>query len=126
MNGTKFLVDTNICIYLLNDDKVIAELLNNSQIYISFITEIELYAYHSNNPLAKQVLDSFIKAVHIVSLDEKIKQKTIEIRRNYKFKLPDSIIAASAFTDDCIFVTADKAFKRLTDLDFVLYVPAAN
>ncbi|MDT3403464.1 putative nucleic acid-binding protein [Mucilaginibacter terrae] len=42
MNGNKLFVDTNICIYLLNDDHVVADLLNGNQIYISFITEIEL------------------------------------------------------------------------------------
>jgi len=126
MNGNKLFVDTNICIYLLNDDRIIADFLDGYQIYISFITEIELYAYHSSNPLAKQVLDEFIKAVNVVNIDEAIKHRTIEIRRDFKLKLPDSIIAASAMVEGISFITADKGFKKLAELSIVLYDPANN
>jgi len=111
---------------LLNDDRIIADFLDGYQIYISFITEIELYAYHSSNPLAKQVLDGFIKAVNVVNINEAIKHRTIEVRRDYKLKLPDSIIAASAMVESAPFVTADKGFKKLTELSIVLYDPANN
>lgn len=126
MNGSKLFVDTNICIYLLNNDHVVADLLDGYPIYISFITEIELYAYHSSNPLAKQILDEFIEAVNVVNINSHIKQKTIEVRRNYKLKLPDSIIAASALIENISFITADKGFRKLPELDIVLYEPSSN
>jgi predicted nucleic acid-binding protein len=125
MNGNKLFVDTNICIYLLNDDHIIADLLDGAPIYISFITEIELYAYHSHNPLAKAILDDFIESVNVVNIDNHIKAKTIEIRRDLKLKLPDSIIAASALLENISFITADKGFKKVPNLDIVLYDPAS-
>lgn len=45
MNGNKVFVDTNIILYLLGGDSTIAELLNGKQIYISFITQLELLSY---------------------------------------------------------------------------------
>jgi predicted nucleic acid-binding protein len=125
MNGNKLFVDTNICIYLLNNDHVVADLLDGYSIYISFITEIELYAYHSHNPSAKQILDEFIEDVNVVNINIPIKQKTIEVRRDYKLKLPDSIIAASALIENVSFITADKGFRKLPELDIVLYDPAS-
>lgn len=123
MNGNKLFVDTNICIYLLNADLVVADLLDGYQIYISFITEIELYAYHHANPSAKAILDSFINSVNVVNINHSIKQKTIDIRRDYKRKLPDSIIAASALIEDITFISSDKGFQKIPGLDLILYDP---
>jgi len=126
MSGNKLFADTNICIYLLNDDRIVAELLNGYQLYISFITEIELYAYHGNTPSAKKTLDDFIDAVYVVDINLYIKAKTIDIRQVFKLKLPDSIIAASAITEDITFITADKGFKKVTGLDIIFYDPSTN
>ena len=45
MSGNKLFIDTNIVLYLLNGDQTLAELLHEKQLYISFITELELLAY---------------------------------------------------------------------------------
>lgn len=42
MSGNRFLIDTNIAIYLLAGDLRIAEMLDKTQIYFSFISELEL------------------------------------------------------------------------------------
>lgn len=39
MSGNKILVDTNIVIYHLNGDSTIEVLLDNNNVFISFITE---------------------------------------------------------------------------------------
>jgi predicted nucleic acid-binding protein len=121
MNGTDIFLDTNICIYLLDGDYILAELLQDQNIYLSIITEMELYAYHSNNPLGLQILNDFIQSVFIINIEEKVKVNTIEIRKNSKLKLPDSIIAASALTYNLPFITADKSFKKVKDIDLILY-----
>lgn len=45
MSGNKLLVDTNVVLYLLSGDKTVAELLDKKQIYLSFISELELLGY---------------------------------------------------------------------------------
>jgi predicted nucleic acid-binding protein len=123
MNGNKIFIDTNICIYLLNGDQVVTDLLEGYEIFISFITEIELYVYHQNNASAKHVLDDFIDSVYVINITPAIKQKTIQVRQSFKLKLPDSIILASAMKEDVSFITADKGFKKVSDFDIILYDP---
>jgi len=66
MNGTDIFVDTNICIYLLDGDMVLSEMLQGQSLYISIITEMELYAYHSNNAASLQVLDTFLQSISVM------------------------------------------------------------
>lgn len=123
MNGGKLFVDTNICIYLLDGDTNIAELLNDRYIYISIITEIELYAYHSADESANKALDEFINAVNIINIDKSIKEHSIKIRKFNKLKVPDTNIAASALALKLPLLSADKAFKRIEDLELMFYEP---
>ena len=45
MSGNSLLVDTNIALYLLDGDLTIAELLNGQDVYLSFISELELLGF---------------------------------------------------------------------------------
>lgn len=60
MNGNKLFLDTNIILYLLNGDKILAELLNNKQLYISVITELELLAFKGITPKEEIIIKEFI------------------------------------------------------------------
>jgi len=42
MSGKEILVDTNIILYLLNGSDTLEEVLQGKDIYLSFITELEL------------------------------------------------------------------------------------
>lgn len=121
MSGIEILIDTNICIYLLNGDLVLGNLVQDQTIFISVITEMELYAFGGNNANSLIALDNFVKLVNITNFDEAIKKNTITIRRESKLKLPDCIIAATAITNKMLFITSDKAFKSVTDLNLFLY-----
>jgi len=121
MSGTDIFVDTNICIYFLGGDIVLSELLQDQNLYLSIITEMELYAYHSNNDASLKILTSFLNSVTIINIDDKVKIKAIELRKKTKIKLPDCIIAASALAYNIPLITADKGFKKIEDIDLILY-----
>ncbi|RYY33890.1 MAG: type II toxin-antitoxin system VapC family toxin [Sphingobacteriaceae bacterium] len=121
MSGTDIFIDTNICIYLLNGDAFLAESLQDLEVYISIITEMELYAYHGNDESKIKVLDEFIESVNVLNINKGVKENTILIRKNNKLKLPDSIIAASALSNNLPLMTADKLFHRVSGLDLVFY-----
>ena|ERR1700761_6081407 len=120
MSGTDILADTNICIYLLNGDENLAQVLQHQNLSISIITEMELCAYH-NKPASLQLLNVFLESVSIINIDEKVKSKAIYLRKVSKLKLPDCIVAASAMAYNTPLITADKAFKKIEDLDLILY-----
>jgi predicted nucleic acid-binding protein len=43
MNGSKILFDTNVLIRFLNGDRSLIPIIDETDKYISFLTEIELY-----------------------------------------------------------------------------------
>ncbi|MBC7883961.1 MAG: VapC toxin family PIN domain ribonuclease, partial [Saprospiraceae bacterium] len=68
MNGENILIDTNIALYLLNGDIKVAEILDGCNVYISFISELELLGYHDiTNDEQKSVKD-FLSACIIIEL----------------------------------------------------------
>ena len=57
----------------------------------------------------------------IINIDEKIKQITIEVKKNSTMKLPDSIVAATAISLKLPIITSDKHFKNVKDLNLIYY-----
>ena len=121
MNGSRYFVDTNILIYLLSGDKTLINILNQKQIYISFITEIELLSFATLTDKERNKIGSMLKSFIIMDLNESIKETTIRYRKDYKLKIPDAIIAATANYLNLPILTADYAFKSITELTTILY-----
>jgi predicted nucleic acid-binding protein len=121
MSGNKFLLDTNAVLYILGGDEVLAELLNDERLYISIITEMELLSYKSITVKEKQLIKSFLANFIVVNINDEIRDQTIEIKKYSNLKLPDSIIAATAIILDIPFVTSDKQFRTITNLNLVYY-----
>ena len=59
--------------------------------------------------------------IAIMELDESIKRQAITFRRENNLKLPDAIIAATAKIMDLPLFTADSDFKKLEDLQLLIY-----
>src|SRR5687768_12088866 len=96
MNGTDYLVDTNILIHLGNGHQAVTEFLQDKTVFISFISEIELLSKPASNVTASRLLQSLLDDCIIIDIDQHIKKETIKIRRLHRLKMPDAIIAASA------------------------------
>src|SRR5450631_3627293 len=114
MNGNKFLLDTNIIIYILDGDKTISEYLSQKFFFTSIICEIELFGSKSLTPKEE-------KQIRIISIDQSIKELAILFRKKYFLKIPDSIIAATAVSLDIPLVTSEKEFKQITELEIDFY-----
>ena len=105
----------------IRGDGNLADLLEGQTVFISIITEIELYASKNLSSAEIEIIDTFIQSVNIVELDKDVKLKAIELRRTGLLKLPDSIIAASAINKNIPIVSADKAFGKISDLEVIAY-----
>jgi predicted nucleic acid-binding protein len=114
-----FIADTNLLIYIHEGNEIIAPFLNY-QFAISFITEVELLGFEGISKSQEKKLLALIDDCYNIDWNEKIKSKTIEIRRKNKIKLPDAIIAASAIVNELPLVSADKGFTQIDELDFIL------
>lgn len=121
MSGNKLFVDTNIFLYLLDGEKTVADVLSGNQIYISFITELELLSFHKLTSSDEIRIKQLIKDVTIIDINNDIKQNAIEIRQEYQLKLPDAIILASAKFLDIALFTADKQLNKVKNIKLILY-----
>ena len=118
----KYLYDTNIFIYYLADDITVnswftEEFLNLHEILISPIIPIELLSFTGLSKEEEQSIEDLLSQFNTVPLLREIENQTIQIKRQYKIKLPDAIIAATAINQDAFLVTRNVGdFKGITGL----------
>ena len=122
MDGNRLLVDTNIVLYALQGDMALAKLLDGHNLYISFITRIELLSYPKIDQASIDLIEDFLEQVPVVESNPVINADAITLRRARGLEVPDSIIAASARFLGVRLMTADKDLKKLDNvLDLLLY-----
>jgi len=119
MSGKEILVDTNIILYLLNGSETLANFLQGKNIYFSFITELELIDFKENKSEELQISE-LLDDCSIIQLNEKIKAKYKYVRKKYRLKLADAIIAATALAHNLPLITADTGFKVVEEIDLIL------
>ena len=88
--------------------------------YISVVTEMEILGVKEISDSEIKIRETAIEFCSIIPLTNKIKIKTIQIKREIKIPLADAIIAATAIEEELTLVTADKGFKRIKDLQLIL------
>lgn len=121
MSGNKLFVDTNILLYFLKGDPEVIEMIEEKNLVISFITELELFSFPAISPDSEKTIKGLLKSCLIVDISQEIKDLTIEFKKKSKLKLPDSIIAASAYYYKLPLLTADKQFRTVEELDIIMY-----
>ena len=121
MNGNKLFLDSNILLYFLYGDNDVVEIIFDKDVVISFITELELLSFPKLTSDQENNIKELLKNCQLINLNEEIKSLTIELKRKYKLKLPDAIIAATAYYLNLPLITADKQFKQVEELEIILY-----
>jgi len=121
MNGNSLLVDTNIILYLLGGDKTIIPILENKNLFISFISELELLSYINLTNKELSVVKNFLSECSILDINSKIKEHAIEIKRKYKLKLPDTIVLATSQYLNIQILSADNQFNQVKEIDLIYY-----
>jgi toxin FitB len=123
--GKKFLIDTNILIYHLNDS-----LIGEGRTFVlsilkvegnmSVISKIELLSWKTPDAATSEQMRIFIENCTIYPLTDQVANKTAELRRTYaKLALPDAIIAATALVHNLTLISRnDKDFQRIKKLKY--------
>jgi len=92
-------------------------MLNDGEAALSIINKIELLSFDSPNPNDVIILNLFIDRCIVIPLTDPIVTKTIDLRKTYKKKLPDTIIAATAFVHNLTIITRNESdFRNMTGL----------
>ncbi len=121
MNGNRILADTNIIIYLLNGNRKISEILEDKKLYLSFISEIELFSSKSLSNSEIKIINNMLSQCIIVDINSFIKEDTIYFRKKYDLKIPDAIIAAAAKYHNLPLITSDSAFKKVSEINIIYF-----
>jgi len=81
--------------------------------HISVISQIEILR-SNDTPENESILVNFVNISIIHPLSPNVVQRTIELCKQSKIKLPDAIIAATALTEDFILITRNISdFKNI-------------
>jgi predicted nucleic acid-binding protein len=121
MSGASFLLDTNVVLYLLSGNSTIADTIDGAQIYVSFVTELELLGYKGITAKEQQKIKLFLNDCTIIDINDDIKKNTIAIKQKHQTKLPDAIIAATSLFTEIPLLTADVGFSKIGLIDVILY-----
>ena len=123
--GKNYLIDTNIVSKyfqkrLTENARLMISSLDIDSIYLSVVNRIELLSWLLEDKNLELDIRDFIKNLPEYGLDEDIIQKTIEIRRKVKIKLPDAIIAATAVVHNLVLLSDnDTDFLKVPKLKYL-------
>jgi hypothetical protein len=123
MNGISIVSDTNPLIYLLNGNLKAAEYLDGKQVWISVITELELFGKKNLNKEEKEEIDLLVENCLVADLNQGIKRLTKNLLQLPRIKLPDAIVAATAIYLDLPLLTFDSDFHNIPELKLMILKP---
>jgi len=118
MNGNIF-IDTNIAIYLLGGNEQLADLLDQQTVCLSFVTELELLSKPDITIDEEIRIKALLSQCVILDFFPSLKEIVIDFRKKYRIKLPDAIVAATAFALGLPLISADKGFQKVIELVLV-------
>ena len=114
VNKSPVLLDTNIALYYLGGRLI--DPLPIGIYYISIISEIELLSYPHLNPNEEKQIQSFLSQLLIINIDRSVKITAILLRKQYRLKLPDAIIAATSQSLQATLLTNDRQLLNIESL----------
>ncbi len=115
MNGSEYLADTNAVIYLLSGNDCMRPFLGK-RLAVSVISMMELLSFAEITSDEEKTIRSFLSNCELLQLSDDVRERAIYLRRQYRLKLPDAIIAATAITYDLPLLTADVGIFKVKEL----------
>jgi predicted nucleic acid-binding protein len=127
MSGRRLFLDTNAIVALLQGNQ---ELVNYTRgvdwIGVSIISQIEFFCFSKLTDVDRNLFTEFLTQIEVIGLpssDRQLIDRTVEIRRTLRIRLPDAIIVASALTRNASLVTADRELLSIKDLPVLSFKP---
>lgn len=124
MSGNRrHILDTNAIVALLQGNAQLIQLLHKADwLGISIISQIEFLVFPGLTEGDRQLFQEFLQRVEVIDLTTKnatLLHRIIEIRQQYRLKLPDAVIAAITIHHLASLVTADREFAKVSGLAVV-------
>jgi predicted nucleic acid-binding protein len=124
MEQPQYLIDTNVVIDYLGQkipqkgmafmNNIIDDIPN-----VSVVTKIEVLGFNTADS-HYELLSQFMADATVIDLSSNVVDVCIEIRKKYRTKLPDAIIAATAQVYDLVLITRNVAdFKNIAGIQVI-------
>ena len=118
--GTGYLLDTNVILDFMGKklpakSQLFLSKIIDDQINISAINKIELFGFS----FVEQTLIDFVSFAEVYPINDQTIDMTIDLRKKYKIKLPDAIIAATAIVHHFMLITSDAGFNNIRHLQIL-------
>jgi len=122
-----YTLDTNAILYYLKDDADAVAVLRGVfgenvpvYVYVSAVTELELFAYPNLSIEEESLIEELLATTSVIPVDSRIARLAALVRRDYRLKVPDSVIAATAmFTGSKLLTRNNRDFRKVPRLTTV-------
>jgi len=112
-------IDTNVLIQGFKNNSKALAILNEKELFLSFITVIELLSYPELTKEEETLLSDFISNCTVINNSPELQNMVIIIRKKFRLKIPDAFIAATALQYKIPLFSSDSIFERVAELNFV-------
>ena len=118
MSGKRYLLDTNAIVCLLRGENALVHRLQSAEwVGISILSQIEFLAFPNLSENDRRVFQEFSDGIDVVGLERTERaliDRIVSLRGQYRLKLPDAIIAATAAERDATLITDDRQLRMLS------------
>lgn len=98
----------------------LGDALKTQRAFISVITRIEMLARKGHSDDSLHQTTALIRLLPELPMDEAVIEQTIRIRKTFSLKLPDAVIAATAWVHGLQLMTGNESdFKRVAGLNLL-------
>lgn len=116
-----YTLDTNVIIYFLGGDeaaqKVLIEESRDMTLFVSTITETELFSYPALSGMDEHNIGEFLRKTILILIDSRIARFAAFLRRSGRLPLGDSLVAATAILTQTILLTRNmRDFRKIPEL----------
>ncbi|HEY5391871.1 MAG TPA: type II toxin-antitoxin system VapC family toxin [Hanamia sp.] len=124
-NAENYLLDSNTVIDYMEGKMPVRALEEMDKIIdqkakISVITQMEILGWFGATSVQLNLLNEFVADAIVFDLTSEMINRTIKIRQQYKIKLPDAIIAATALVYDLNLLSLNiRDFKNIDGLKII-------
>lgn len=116
MSGERILVDTSVLVDFVKGVDAVAAALTGKEAQISIITEIEFLSWPGLSEERIPEARAFLNEYASNGIGDFIRDYSAWLKRTYKLKLPDAVIAATAKNLNVPLLTRDKGFNKIAHL----------
>ena len=120
-----YTLDTNAIIYYLDNDPAVVSVLDpifaqDIAIFVSIVTELELFSHPGLTAADIAELTQLLTSVVVFPLESRLAQLASALRRQYRLKTPDSVVAATAVLTRTTLVTRNiRDFQGIAGLSLL-------